>query len=149
MNEIIRRYVLKFPPDSADKALTYKLIKDFDINFSILKAEVRPGRTGSLLLELEALPENMQEGIEYLTANGVNCESLGKKIKFEAAKCINCGNCTGVCFTGALTMDREKWKLNFEPELCVVCELCVPACPMNLFDINFHQEEPEKIAEKV
>ena len=145
MKEIIRRYVMKFPPDSADKALTYKLIKDFDIKFSILKAEVRPGRTGSLLLELEALPENMQEGIEYLTANGVNCESLGKKIKFEAAKCINCGNCTGVCFTGALTMDREKWKLNFEPELCVVCELCVPACPMNLFDINFHQEEPDKI----
>jgi len=145
MKEIIRRYVMKFPPDSADKALTYKLIKDFDIKFSILKAEVRPGRTGSLLLELEALPENMQEGIEYLTANGVNCESLGKKIKFEAAKCINCGNCTGVCFTGALTMDREKWKLNFEPELCVVCELCVPACPMNLFDINFHQEEHEAI----
>jgi L-aspartate semialdehyde sulfurtransferase ferredoxin len=144
MKEIIRRYVMKFPPDSADKALTYKLIKNYDIKFSILKAEVRPGRTGSLLLELEALPENIQKGIVYLEANDVICESLGKKIKFEAEKCINCGNCTGVCFTGALTMDREIWKLKFEPELCVVCELCVPACPMNLFDINFHEEEPGK-----
>ncbi len=145
MKEITRRYVMKFPPQSADKALTYKLIKEYDIKFSILKAEVRPGHTGSLLLELEALPENMQKGIEYLEANSVVCEPLGKKIKFEAGKCINCGNCTGVCFTGALTMDREKWELNFDPELCVVCELCIAACPMNLFDSSFHEEEPEAI----
>jgi L-aspartate semialdehyde sulfurtransferase ferredoxin len=145
MKEITRRYVMKFPPQSADKALSYRLIKDYDIKFNILKAEIRPGRTGSLLLELEALPDNIQRGIEYLEANAVICEPLGKKIKFEASKCINCGNCTGVCFTGALTMDREKWKLNFEPELCVVCELCVVACPMNLFDINFHEEEPEAL----
>lgn len=145
MKEVTRRYVMKFPPQSADKALTYRLIKEYDIKFSILKAEVRPGRTGSLLLELEALPENIQKGIEYLEANAVNCEPLGKKIRFEAGRCINCGNCTGVCFTGALTMDRQNWELNFEPELCVVCELCVPACPMNLFEINFHEEEPQAV----
>jgi L-aspartate semialdehyde sulfurtransferase ferredoxin len=141
MKEVTRRYVLKFPPQSADKALSYRLIKDYDIKLNILKAEVRPGRTGSLLLEFEALPKNIQKGIEYLEANHVTCEPLGKKIKFASEKCINCGNCTGVCFTGALTMDREKWELHFEPELCVVCELCVPACPMNVFEINFHEEE--------
>lgn len=141
MKEVTRRYVMKFPPDSADKALSYRLIKDYDIKFSILKAEVRPGRTGSLLLELEALPGNIKKGIEYLEANNVSCELLGKKIKFNAEKCINCGNCIGVCFTGALTMDRKSWELNFEPERCVVCELCVPACPMNLFEINFHEED--------
>lgn len=145
MKEITRRYVMKFPPESADKALTYKLIKEFDIKFNILKAEVRPGRTGSLLLELEALPANMQNGIRFLEENGIHCESISKKIKFEAGKCINCGNCTGVCFTGALTMDREKWELHFESELCVVCELCVAACPMNLFDLNFHEEEHREI----
>lgn len=140
MKEVTRRYVLKFPPQSADKALSYKLIKDYDIKINILKAEVRPGSTGSLLLEMEALPKNIKKGIEYLEANNVLCESLDKKIKFAAEKCINCGNCTGVCFTGALTMDRN-WELHFNPELCVVCELCVPACPMNVFEINFHEEE--------
>ncbi len=139
MKEVTRRYVLKFPPQSADKALSYKLIKDYDIKINILKAEVRPGSTGSLLLEMEALPKNIKKGIEYLVANNVLCEPLDKKIKFAAEKCINCGNCTGVCFTGALTMDRN-WELHFNPELCVVCELCVPACPMNVFEINFHEE---------
>jgi formate hydrogenlyase subunit 6/NADH:ubiquinone oxidoreductase subunit I len=42
-------------------------------------------------------------------------------------------------------MDRQNWELNFEPELCVVCELCVPACPMNLFEINFHEEETQGV----
>lgn len=141
MKEVTRRYVMKFPPQSADKALSYRLIKDYDIKINILKAEVRPGRSGSLLLELESLPANIKKGIEYLEANNVICERLGKKIKFNEKKCINCGNCIGVCFTGALTMDRENWELHFEPENCVVCELCVPACPMNLFQINFHDED--------
>src|ERR1035437_8168729 len=105
MKDVTRRYVMKFPPESADKALSYRLIKEYDIKFNILKAEVRPGRTGSLLLELEALPGNIKKGIEYLEANNVSCELLGKKIKFNAEKCINCGNCIGVCFTGALTID--------------------------------------------
>ena len=141
MKEVTRRYVMKFPPQSADKALSYRLIKDYDIKINILKAEVRPGKTGSLLLELESFPGNIKKGIEYLEANNVVCELLGKKIKFNEKKCINCGNCIGVCFTGALTMDRENWELHFEPEKCVVCELCVPACPMNLFKINFHEED--------
>lgn len=139
--EVTRRYVMKFPPQSADKALSYKLIKDYDIKINILKAEVRPGRTGSLLLELEGKPKNIENGINYLTLNHVKCEPLGKKIKFEADKCINCGNCTGVCFAGALLMDREKWELVFEPEKCVVCELCITACPLSLFEIDFHEEE--------
>jgi L-aspartate semialdehyde sulfurtransferase ferredoxin len=141
MKEVTRRYVMKFPPQSADKALSYRLIKDFDIKINILKAEVRPGKTGSLLLEMESLPANIKKGIEYLEANNVTCELLGKKIMFNAQKCINCGNCIGVCFTGALAMDRKSWELNFDPERCVVCELCVPACPMNLFEINFHEED--------
>jgi ferredoxin len=139
--EITSRYVLKFPPQSADKAFSYKLIKDYDIKINILKAEVRPGRTGSLLLEFEGLPKNIRKGIDYLTTNNVSCEPLGKEIKFDADKCISCGNCTGVCFAGALTMERNKWELVFEPEKCVVCELCITACPLNLFEIDFHAEE--------
>jgi len=134
-----KRYVLKFPPQSGDKPLSYHLVRDFDIRINILKAEVRPGKTGSLVLELEGTAENLKNGIAYLEENQVSCEPLNKKISWNQARCIHCGNCTAVCFAGALEMDHQKWELQFDSEKCIVCELCVPACPLNLFHIDFRE----------
>lgn len=134
-----KRYILKFPPQSGDKPLSYHLVKDYDIRINILKAEVRPGKTGSLVLELEGTKENLKLGIQYLEDNQVSCEPLNKKIHWNQKRCINCGNCTAVCFAGALVMDPKKWELEFDPDKCIVCELCVPACPLNLFTIDFRE----------
>ena len=132
-----KRYVLKFPPQSGDQPFSYHLVKDFDIRINILRAEVWPGKTGSLVLELEGTTTNLKNGIAYLQENQVSCEPLNKKITWDHVRCISCGNCTAVCFAGALQMDPEKWELQFDPEKCIVCELCVPACPLNLFKIDF------------
>lgn len=132
-----KRYVLKFPPQSGDQPFSYHLVKDFDIRINILRAEVWPGKTGSLVLELEGTSDNLKQGIAYLKENQVSCEPLNKKITWDHVRCISCGNCTAVCFAGALQMDPEKWELQFDPEKCIVCELCVPACPLNLFKIDF------------
>jgi L-aspartate semialdehyde sulfurtransferase ferredoxin len=134
-----KRYILRFPPQSGDKPLSYHLVKDFDIRINILKAEVRPGKTGSLVLELEGTKENLKKGIQYLEDNQVSCEPLDKKIHLDPERCINCGNCTAVCFAGALVMDPKSWELKFDPSRCIVCELCVPACPLNLFTIDFRE----------
>lgn len=133
-----KKYVLTFPPQSGDKPLSSQLVKDFDLDINILKAEVRPGKTGSLLLELSGATSNIKKGIAFLESHDVSCEPLKKKIHFNQAECINCGNCTAVCFAKALTMDKESWELKFKPEKCIVCELCVTACPMGLFQIDFH-----------
>ena len=50
--------------------------------------------------------------------------------------CIHCGSCTAVCFSGALTMSRATNEMVFNPEKCVVCELCLKACPLRLFSID-------------
>lgn len=134
-----KRYILKFPPQSGDLPLSYHLVKEYDIRINILKAEVRPGKTGSLVLELEGTKENLKQGIQYLKDNHVECEPLNKKIHWNNERCINCGNCTAVCFAGALVMDSKKWELEFDPDKCIVCELCVPACPLNLFTIDFRE----------
>ncbi len=133
-----KRYIMRFPALSGDKPLSYHLVKDYDIRINILKAEVRPGKTGSLVLELQGTADNLKKGIAWLEENHVSCEPLDKKIHWNEQKCINCGNCTAVCFSGALTMDNN-WELMFEPEKCIVCELCVPACPLNLFEIDFRE----------
>ena len=134
---IKKRYVLNFPTQSGDKAFTYHLVKDYDIRINILKAEVYPGKKGSLLLELHGKKENIEKGVEYLTNHNIKCESLDKAIHLEEEKCIDCGNCTAVCFAGSLTMNKDTWKLEFDKDKCVVCELCIPACPLNLFKIDF------------
>ncbi len=133
-----KRYILKFPTQSGDKPLSYHLVKDYDIRINILRAEVRPGKTGSLVLEMEGTAENLKKGIAWLEENQVSCEPLNKKIQWDHSRCINCGNCTAVCFSGALTMDKN-WELDFNPDKCIVCELCVPACPLNLFEIDFRE----------
>lgn len=134
---IKKRYILNFPPESGDKAFTYHLVKDYDIRINILKAEVFPGKRGSLLLELQGKKDNIEKGVEYITSHKIKCEPLDKRIHFSEEKCIDCGNCTAVCFAGALTMNRESWKLEFDKNKCVVCELCIPACPLKLFAIDF------------
>jgi L-aspartate semialdehyde sulfurtransferase ferredoxin len=134
-----KRYVLKFPPQSGDQPFSYHLVKDFDIRINILRAEVRPGKTGSLVLELEGTTTNLKNGIAYLKENHVSCEPLNKKITWDHLRCIHCGNCTAVCFAGALEMDQVNWELQFDSEKCIVCELCVPACPLNLFEIDFRE----------
>jgi ferredoxin len=134
---IKKRYILNFPPDSGDKPFSYHLVKDYDIRINILKAEVYPGKRGSLLLELQGKKENIDHGVEYLRKQNIICESLDKRIHFQEEKCIDCGNCTAVCFAGALTMHPETWKLEFDKNLCVVCELCITACPLHLFEIDF------------
>ncbi len=134
---IKKRYILNFPPESGDKPLSYHLVRDYDIRINILKAEVYPGKRGSLLLELQGKKENIDKGVQYLINHQVVCEALDKRIHFQEKRCIDCGNCTAVCFAGALTMNRKSWKLDFNKSKCVVCELCIPACPLHLFEIDF------------
>lgn len=138
MKMIKRRYVLKFPPQRGDKPLSYVLVKEYDIRINILKAEVVPGKRGNLLLELEGTSSNIKNGIKYLEQHQVECSPLDKKITLNMDQCIHCGNCTAVCFAGALTMHPETWQLQFNKDECIVCELCLKACPMNLFEIDFH-----------
>lgn len=138
MKMIKSKYILKFPPQSGDKPFSYVLVKEYDIRINILKAEVIPGKRGNLLLELEGTRKNLKLGIEYLQNNNIECSPLDKKITWNSEKCINCGNCTAVCFAGALTMDNSSWELKFNKDECIVCELCVKACPLGLFEIDFH-----------
>ncbi|MFA6696533.1 MAG: 4Fe-4S dicluster domain-containing protein [Sphaerochaeta sp.] len=52
---------------------------------------------------------------------------------------MDCGACTAVCSSGALWMDSEA-KLQFDVSHCVVCGLCVHACPMRLFEVSHERE---------
>ena len=131
-----KRFVLTFPPDATGEPITYNLIKKYDIMVNIVRADVSPGKIGHLVMEMTAPAKILKEGMEYIRKQKVSCEPIEKKITCRKDLCIHCGACTAVCFAGALTMDSHSAELSFEPEKCVVCELCLTACPLKLFSID-------------
>jgi heterodisulfide reductase subunit A-like polyferredoxin len=131
-----KRFVLTFSPDATGEPITYNLIKKYDIMVNIVKADVSPGKIGHLVMEMTAPPAILKKGMQYIRQQNVECEPIEKKIHCREDLCIHCGACTAVCFAGALTMDRRTAELLFEPEKCVICELCLRSCPLNLFSID-------------
>lgn len=136
---MVRKVVLTFPADSADRSLMYDLVKRFDIRINILKAEIEAGKYGKMLAELTADAKPLEEGIAYLTECGVTVSPLASKISYDENRCIHCGNCASACVSQALTIGAPDWKLHFNPEKCIVCELCLKSCPLRLFKIEFSE----------
>lgn len=136
---MIKKVILSFPVDATDRALTYDLVKQYDIRINILKAEIQAGKSGNLLVELEAEDDKLEQGIGYLTANGVTVSPVSSKVSRDESRCINCGNCASACFSHALTIGAPDWRLKFNPEKCIACKLCLKACPLKLFRIEFDE----------
>jgi ferredoxin len=103
---------------------------------NIVKADVSPGHVGHLVMEMTAPAKVLKEGMAYMQQQNVECVPIDRTVTYREDLCIHCGACSAVCFAGALTMNRKTAELSFEPEKCVVCELCLTACPLKLFAID-------------
>ena len=134
---ITKRIVLKFPQTLLDKPIVYKLIKEYNLEFNILKAQITPHEQGLLVLELKGEASNFNAAIKYLRDTGVSVQPLSKDIKRNEKRCTHCGACVTICPTGALVVDRATRKVLFLNEKCIACELCVPACPPRAMEVHF------------
>jgi L-aspartate semialdehyde sulfurtransferase ferredoxin len=134
-----KRYILTFQPENINIPVTYNLIKKFDIKVNILNADLSSGKTGHLVMELESEKDELIAVLDYFEINKIQCHELKKQLDFKENLCVACGSCTAVCFSDALTLDKENWQLNFNHEKCVVCGLCVKACPLQLFNLEIDQ----------
>jgi len=63
---ISKRIVLHFPDRIVDQPIIYRLVKDYDLAFSILKAEITPGKEGLLVMELKGEDGHYEQGLRYL-----------------------------------------------------------------------------------
>lgn len=134
-----RIYFLRFPKETSDQPIIYQLVRRYDIEFNILKADILPQREGIMIIELKGLRENVQEALTYLKDLGVNVERLAGKIRRDEDRCLQCGACTGVCPVGALAIRRPDMAVIFDPEKCTGCGLCVPACPVRAMEVCFDE----------
>ena len=132
-----QRIVLKFPHKLVDQPIIYRMVKDFDLEFNILKAYVTPKEEGLMVLELKGLEADLDKALEYVKSIGVSVQPLSKDIKRNDSKCTHCGACVPICPTGALVTDPLTRKVLFYDTKCIACELCIKACPPRAMELHF------------
>jgi ferredoxin len=134
---ISKKIVLHFPHRLVDQPIVYRLVKEYDLQFNILKAFVTPQEEGLLVLELTGKKENFNKGIEYLQSCGVKIQPLSQDVIRNENKCTDCGVCVPICPANALVVDPETRKVTFHNKKCIACELCVKICPTRAMEVSF------------
>ena len=134
---VSKRIVLRFPHRLVDRPIVYRLIKDYDLEFNILKALVTPDEEGLLVLELSGEQTDYDKGIKYLTKAGVRIQSLGQDVIRNEERCTHCGACVTICPTLAFEVDPVTRRVIFYNEKCVACGLCIKACPPRAMEVHF------------
>jgi L-aspartate semialdehyde sulfurtransferase ferredoxin len=132
-----KRIILRFKRNTIDKPVVYRLVRDFDLIFNILRANVSPRAESIMVLEIEGTEDNFEKGIEYLKSFNIDTEPIEQDIQRNELRCVHCGLCTSVCAPEALHMDRKTMKVLFDYERCVACELCVKVCPVKAMNVFF------------
>ena len=113
---VSKRIVLRFPRRLVDRPLVYKLVKDYNLEFNILKASVTPEEEGLMVLELSGKQGDYDKGIRYLTETGVRIQSLSQNVIRNEERCTHCGACITICPTGAFELEPLTRRVNFYDE---------------------------------
>ncbi|MBD2579734.1 NIL domain-containing protein [Oscillatoria sp. FACHB-1406] len=132
-----KRVTLTVPKRAVQMALTYQLAKDFNVAANIIRAQIAPNQIGKLVVELQGDIDEIDAAIEWLRARHIHVALASREINIDERSCIDCGLCTGVCPTEALTLEPETFRLHFARSRCVVCEQCVPTCPVQAISTHF------------
>ena len=134
---VSKRIVLRFPPRLVDRPIVHRLVKDYNLEFNILKASVTPEEEGLMVLELSGDQKDYDKGIRYLAANGVRIQSLSQDVIRNEDRCTHCGACVTICPSGAFEVDPQTRQVRFYDERCVACALCIKACPPRAMEVHF------------
>ena len=130
---------LKFDANSASKPMIYYFARNFDVVFSILQADIRPGTGGRTIMEMRGEEDALERSLEYARNQGVDVKILSKAVVWNEKSCVHCGSCTAVCQPKALLLDPHTAELSFNNAACVVCEMCISACPTGSISIDLYE----------
>ena len=131
------KVVLHFPHEQVDKPIVSRLVRDYGLDFNILKASITPREEGLLVLELAGEEADYERGMLYLRECGVSVQPLSQDIRRNEERCTHCGACLAVCPTSALELDPATMRVEFDEDECVACELCFKACPPRAMEIHY------------
>ena len=131
-----KRVTLTFPKRAIQMPVTYRLAKEFNVAANIIRAQVAPNQIGKLVVELSGDIDQLDAAIEWMRSQNINVSHALAEIAIDRDSCVDCGLCTGVCPTEALTLDPQTFRLTFTRSRCIVCEQCIPTCPVQAISTN-------------
>ncbi|MGD1713231.1 NIL domain-containing protein [Dapis sp. BLCC M172] len=131
-----KRVTLTFPQRSIHMPITYRLAKDFNVAANIIRAQVAPNQVGKLVLELSGDIDELEAALEWMRLQNIDVCLTSREILINENSCVDCGLCTGVCPTEALSLQPDTFRLNFVRSRCIVCEQCIPTCPVQAISTN-------------
>jgi ferredoxin len=134
---VTKRVVLRFPRRLVERPIIYRLVKDYDLEFNILRAAITPEQEGVMVIQLKGEQKEYDRGIEFLIKGGVKIQSLSQDVTRNDERCTHCGACVTVCPTGAFRVDPKTWMVIFDNKKCIACGLCIPACPPHAMEVHF------------
>ncbi len=137
MATVSKRIVLHFPKRLVDRSIVSRLVRDYNLDFNILKASVTPDEEGLMVLELSGKQADYDKGIRYLTKSGIRIQSLSQDVTRNEERCTHCGACITICPTGAFELEPSTRQVNFYNEKCAACGLCIKACPPRAMELHF------------
>ena len=135
--QVSNRIVLHFPASDTRQPVIYHLTQDYGLIFNILRAAIGPKEEGLMVLELTGEEADYQRATAFLAGRGINIQPLLQDIRKSDELCVDCGQCTGVCPTGALSLERPSMKVLLDADKCVACGECVKTCPVKAMELQF------------
>jgi ferredoxin len=130
-----RRLTLHFPREAVHQPITYRLAVDFDIAAKILRAQIAPNQSGTMVVELSGDIDELAAAEAWLRRQGLALNPAPGEIRVDPDLCVDCGLCSSVCPSGALAFDAGALRLAFDAVRCLVCEQCIPSCPLGAISL--------------
>ena len=136
-----RRLTLHVPREAVHQPITYRLAVDFDVAAKILRAQVAPNQSGTMVVELSGDIDELDAAEAWLERLGLRLDRAPAQIRIDPERCVDCGLCSSVCPSGALVFTAPSWQLHFHAQRCLVCEQCIPSCPFDAISLGLVQSE--------
>jgi len=133
---VTKKIVLRFPKRLVDRPIVGRLIKDYNLDFNILKASIT-SEEGLMVLGLTGEQQDYDNGIRYLTKTGVQIQALSQDVIRNEERCTHCGACVTLCPTNAFEVEEETKKVKFYSEKCIACAICIKGCPPRAMELHF------------
>lgn len=133
---VSKKLVLRFPPDLVGKAIIYHLVKDYGLEFNMLKASVTPKQEGVLVMELSGEQKKYDDALHFLNQTGVGVEPLVNDVARLEARCTHCGACVTICPVDAFVVEAPTRRVDFLKDACIACGLCLNTCPVRAMEVR-------------